>query len=148
MDNPLRHLREVESQTPNSRAWGGRVGPFLVELDFQQTPSGRGGWGAQCYDASGTQLSSVSGDTLEEVFKNLGTEVRGTLQKKIEQLYQDRDAFEDEILGGPHRPSLFERLSDEHFRHFDVESERASGPSVFGSHCQAPCATPPRQEDP
>ena len=129
MDDPLRHLREVESQTPNSRAWGGKVGPFLVELDFQQTPSGRGGWGAQCYDASGVQLSSVSGDTLEDVFKNLGMGVRGALQKKIDQLYQDQDAFEDEILGSNHRPSLFERLSDEHFRHFDVESECSSGTS-------------------
>lgn len=134
VDDPLKHLREVDSLVPNSRAWRGKVGPFLVELDFQQTPSGLGCWGAQCYSTSGTQLSSVSGDTLDDVFRNLRMEVRDSLNRAIERLSKQQEAFDVELNVA--RPSFFERLTDDRF---GVDSGGCD-PHPFGSSPSPKCA--------
>lgn len=113
--DPLKRLREVDSQIPNSRAWEGTLGSFWMELDFQQNPSGRNCWGAQCYDSSGEQLASLTGDTLRNVFEDLRAAVQKCLTQRIEQLFKQQEAFEKATEGVLRRPSLFERLNDEYF---------------------------------
>ena len=113
--DPLKYLPELDSPDPNSRAWGGQMGPFWVALDYQQNPAGRRCWSAQCYDSSWTQLACSTGDTPKEVFDYMLQDVRESLREMAERLFKKQEEFEAIVKGAMRLPSFFERLNDECF---------------------------------